>query len=778
MKRYLDLVSISARVHRRQSRLTRLCIVLAVFLIAGIFGMADMEIRGMTQRTVLEQGAWHAMFPCLTDRQQSLIAQRAEVETSSRYAVTNYDLNLDYTVNDVKTGICGFDESMLTLFPALEIEDGMFPQTATEALATKDMKIQLGLSVGDIITLETPEGPLAVTLSGFTGNNPLLSQSGAYALFFNINGYETYFLPDTKSEDLVLYVAFSSHCRIPDAIDNICAVYDLDESQVGQNKELLTLTLQTDDSAMVRLYLIAAVLAVLVAAAGILMIAGSLNSNVAQRTEFFGMLRCLGATPKQVKRLVRREALQLCVGAIPVGLAMSVVTIWGLCAVLRWASDFYFGDMPVFAVSWISLVCGTVIGLATVLLAARAPARRAARVSPLTAVSGNAAPGKACYKAVRAGRMPAELVLGIHHAMGSRKNFLLMTGSFAFSIILFLSFSPTLDFMQCAIKPLQPYTPDASVLSKDNSCTVPKELEQQIGELPFVERAFGRSFAYDLPVQIGGADADAMLVSFEDNQFGWAEEMVREGDVQAARDGKGVLLLYKDGSGYAPGDLVTFATPQGEQTVPVAATLKYTPFATSSDTVICSESLFTALTGQSGYTIIDVQLRHGKTDEQAEQIRQLAGSDYAFSNRMLSNSEVRGTYYAFALFFYGFLALIALITVFNIVNSISMSVSARMKQYGAMRAIGMSGRQLLRMVAAETLTYVVCGIVVGCAVGLPLNRFAFENMVTPNWGNAWYIPFGALGLILLIMLLAALLAIWSPAKRIRAMSIVDTISAQ
>ena len=396
----------------------------------------------------------------------------------------------------------------------------------------------------------------------------------------------------------------------------------------------------------------------------------------------------------------------------------------------------------------------------------------------MTAVSGNAAPGKACYKAVRAGRMPAELVLGIHHAMGSRKNFLLMTGSFAFSIILFLSFSPTLDFMQCAIKPLQPYTPDASVLSKDNSCTVPKELEQQIGELPFVERAFGRSFAYDLPVQIGGADADAMLVSFEDNQFGWAEEMVREGDVQAARDGKGVLLLYKDGSGYAPGALVTFATPQGEQTVPVAATLNYTPFATSSDTVICSESLFTAITGQSGYTIIDVQLRHGKTDEQAEQIRQLAGSDYAFSNRMLSNSEVRGTYYAFALFFYGFLALIALITVFNIVNSISMSVSARMKQYGAMRAIGMSGRQLLRMVAAETLTYVVCGIVVGCAVGLPLNRFAFENMVTPNWGNAWYIPFGALGLILLIMLLAALLAIWSPAKRIRAMSIVDTISAQ
>lgn len=778
MKHYLDLVPISARVHRWQTLLTRLCIVLAVFLIAGIFGMADMEIRGMTQRTMLEQGAWHAAFPGLTDREQSLIALRPEVEISSRYAVTNYDLNLDYTVNDVQTGICGFDKSMLTLFPALEIEDGTFPRAATEALATKDMKIQLGLSVGDTITLETPEGPLTVTLSGFTGNNPLLSQSGAYALFFNIDGYRTHFMPDTKPEDFTLYVAFAPHCRIPQTIDEICAVYHLDESQVQQNIQLLTLTLQIDDSAMLRLYLIAAVLAVLVVAAGILMIAGSLNSNVAQRTAFFGMLRCLGATPRQVKRLVRREALQLCVGAIPAGLALSVVTIWGLCAVLRQASDFYFGDMPVFGVSWVSLICGTVIGLVTVLLAARAPARRASRVSPLTAVSGNAAPGMACRKAVRAGRVPVEVRLGIHHALASRKNFLLLTGSFAFSIILFLSFSPTLDFMQSAIKPLQPYTPDASVLSKDNSCTVPKALAQQIGALPFVERVYGRSFAYDLPGQVDGTEVNIMLVSFEENQFGWAEDMVKDGDLQAARNGAGVLLLDKEGSGYQPGDTVVFDTPQGEKMFPVAATLNYTPFATSSDTVICSESLFTAITGQSNYTIIDVQLQHGKTDEQVEQIRRLAGTDYAFSNRLLSNSEVRGTYYAFALFFYGFLALIALITVLNIVNSISMSVSARMKQYGAMRAVGMSGRQLLRMIAAETLTYVCSGILVGCAVGLPLNRFSFENMVTPNWGNAWYMPWGALGVILLVMLAAALLAIWSPAKRIRAMSIVDTISAQ
>lgn len=106
----------------------------------------------------------------------------------------------------------------------------------------------------------------------------------------------------------------------------------------------------------------------------------------------------------------------------------------------------------------------------------------------------------------------------------------------------------------------------------------------------------------------------------------------------------------------------------------------------------------------------------------------------------------------------------------NIVNSISKSVSARMKQYGVMRAIGMSSRQLLHMVAAETLTYVLSRMAVGFAVGIPLNRFCFENMVTPNWGNAWHMPWGALGVILIVMLVAAWLAIRSPARRIREMS--------
>ena len=44
MKSYLSLIPISAKVRRRQNRMTILCIVLAVFLVTAVFSMADMEM--------------------------------------------------------------------------------------------------------------------------------------------------------------------------------------------------------------------------------------------------------------------------------------------------------------------------------------------------------------------------------------------------------------------------------------------------------------------------------------------------------------------------------------------------------------------------------------------------------------------------------------------------------------------------------------------------------------------------------------------------------------
>lgn len=780
MKNYLDFVRISAKVRRRQSRMTRFCIILAVFLVSGIFSMADMEIRSQRQQSIMNDGAWHAMFPCVTDEQAALIAARPEVVNSSRYEVTNYNVNMGYTLEGKETGICGFDESMLELYPSLEITEGSFPTEIDEVVVTQSVQMQAGVQLGNLVTLQTPDGDsLELTVCGFFGDTSLLTQRDAFCMFFNVEGYENYFTEATQTKDRVFYVEFTPWCNIQKTISDICTQLNIDKSTVGQNVKLLALMLQSNDMFMLQLYAVAAILAVLVMVAGILMISSSLNSNVADRTAFFGMMRCLGATPKQVIRLVRREAMALCKTSIPIGMGISVLVVWSLCGLLRYLSPTYFAGIPVFGISWLGLAGGALIGLATVLLAVRSPAKRASKVSPLTAVSGNART-IAAKKAANTRILPVEVTLGVHHAIGSKKNFLLMTGSFAFSIILFLSFSPAIDFMNHAITPLQPYTPDVSVVSPDNTCSVPASLLQEIVERPAVKRAYGRSFAYDMPVQINGSDTAIMLISYEENQFRWAEDMLMAGSIQAAKQGKGVLIEKGSTAAFSPGDTITIHTPAGLRDVSVVGVLSYTQFSREEgqETVICSESLFQELTGERNYTIIDAQLNDDATDGDVDTLRKMAGDELLFSDRRMSNSETRGAYYAFALFLYGFLAVIALIAMFHIVNSIAMSVSARMKQYGAMRAIGMSSKQLLRMVAAEAITYVFWGIVLGCTVGLLLNRQLYLRLVTYRWGEPWYVPVGALGIILVVVILSVLWAIYAPAKRIRSLSIVDTISGQ
>ncbi|MCI9306170.1 MAG: ABC transporter permease, partial [Lachnospiraceae bacterium] len=149
-----------------------------------------------------------------------------------------------------------------------------------------------------------------------------------------------------------------------------------------------------------------------------------------------------------------------------------------------------------------------------------------------------------------------------------------------------------------------------------------------------------------------------------------------------------------------------------------------------------------------------------------------------FSDQRLSNQDNRGAFWAFSLFLYGFLTVIVLITCFHIVNSISMSASARMRQYGSMRAVGMSCGQFTKMLAAESGTYACCGCILGCALGLPLHYLLYHYLVTARWGTPYELPFQALGLIVLVVLAASAAAVLRPGRQIRKLDITEVIHSQ
>lgn len=146
------------------------------------------------------------------------------------------------------------------------------------------------------------------------------------------------------------------------------------------------------------------------------------------------------------------------------------------------------------------------------------------------------------------------------------------------------------------------------------------------------------------------------------------------------------------------------------------------------------------------------------------------GTQYTFSDERISNARAQGAWYCFRLFVCGFLVLIALITIFNVINSISMSAAARTRQYGTFRAIGLSTRQLLRMLAA--------GGLLGAMLGLFFHRLLFSSLITIHWGDSWTVPWAELVTIVLIMLLSVALAVYGPWRRLRDMSIVDTIRTE
>lgn len=662
------------------------------------------------------------------------------------------------------------------------ITEGEYPDTPNEIAVSSSFKNTASVSLNETIALCKPDGNTTdYLIVGFlndtetsrliTGNTPIvvMTPEGLGTLAVN-NAIENY------------VIQFSRLCNIPDIINDIKAGNNLSDEQITENIPLLSIQGQLEGKTGVnQIYQVAFILSVIVMLTCILMISSSLNSNVAERTEFFGMLRCLGATKRQIMRFVRLEGLYWCKTAIPIGIIFSVVIVWILSAAMRVINPQWFSSMPILGISWISVIASILLGLLTVLLAARSPAKRAAKVSPLTAVSGNAGQTASFRKAANTTAFKIETALGIHHAKAKKKNYILMTGAFAVCITLFLTFSTLVDFMKNAFVP-PIYTPELSIASETNTCSIFNELLEQIKQNDVVKRAYGRMFAYEVPAENNGKNYNANLISYEENQFRWAADSLIAGSIETVMQQENQVLFVQTGNiDVQVGDNISLTINNRPQIVTVAGILSDSPLARAegTETFFCSEATFTALTGETGYTIIDIQFENNASSEDVKAIESIfSNGGVIFSDSLSQIQQQRNLYHTFAILVYGFLSIIVAITIFHIMNTISMGAATKMKEYGAMRAIGMSNRQLVKMIIAEAGTYAINGVIWGCIIGLPMHWIIYVSLITNIWRTAWSVPFIPLILIIAIVLSASLLAVREPAKRLQRMSVVENISAQ
>lgn len=775
MKSYLSLIPISAKVRRKQNRMTILCIMTAVFLVTAVFSVADMAIRTESGFMLDKHGNWHIQVKNASENIKKEICRREDVSAAGNISVFNLEGEQPYRVNEKRTALYGVDKTYMEEI-SNGISEGHFPKNDQEVLLSPNAGNALSVQVGDAVTLHMPSGEKVFTVSGFGTDDRSYYENQTFlvGMYMTREAYASVMRENGNTEIKTFFcIQFESAAKAAKAIPEFQSEYQISGEDISENTGVMGISGQSDSEAMKNIYGLAFLLFILVLMAGVLMISGSMNSNVAQRTQFFGMMRCIGASREQVIRFVRLEALNWCKMAIPSGLLAGVLVSWGICGTLRYGIGGEFDTMPVFSVSLVGIVCGAAVGMVTVLMAAQAPAKRAARISPVSAVSGNTEMKVSVYGGTRIGIKRIDCFLGVRHGLEKKKNWCFMTASFAMAIVLTLSFSVIMDFAKLLMPSLNVTSADVALTAYSNEMVLDRGLVNEIKDIEGVRDAYGSSYLSDIPVTVSGAGADRInMVSYDSTLLDYAQDSVVQGALEEIYGSSNkAATVFNRNNNLKKGDIVQIA---GEN-IEISCVLSQGLFG-DDQILICSQETFDRLMGKQKYGLIGVLLKKNAGDKTVEQIRGLENDDIIITDRRESNRKDKATYLASRIICYGFLAMIGMITVFHIINSISMSVSARIRQYGVMRAVGMDDRQLFRMISAEALTYTCSGMLVGCAAGIFLNRFLYVRLITRYFGIPWELPVSWLGVIGVFILISAAAAVYAPLKRIRNMSITETIN--
>lgn len=271
---------------------------------------------------------------------------------------------------------------------------------------------------------------------------------------YSAPGYTALTAADTKSADQA-----PIHCYFK--LHKPAGVYDF-MKEMGYTQEyryayntkvLLYSGTAPFDSFLTAFYSLAAIIIALIVFGSVSLIYNAFSISVSERTRQFGLLSSVGATRKQLLRMVLFEALAVSIVGIPLGI---LVGIGGIGITLLLIGDKFFSivrvDIPMrLCVSWQAVVIAAVIALVTVLISAWIPSKRATRVSAVEAIR-QSMDIKVSGRPVRTSKLAYKLfglpgVLAGKHYKRNRKKYRTTVVSLFMSIVLFVSAAAFTDYM-------------------------------------------------------------------------------------------------------------------------------------------------------------------------------------------------------------------------------------------------------------------------------------------------------------------------------------------
>lgn len=380
----------SFRANRRRNLVAIFAIILTTMMFTSLFVLSQSMIENMQQMYIQQAGySSQLSSSLLTDDEADAIAEHPAVAEASRSTVVGVAENVSGRQVELRAASADYADSALSL-PT----EGRMPENADEiALDTITLdKLGLAHQLGETVHLSWTSAPGSdahetadFTLCGIWQGNPAAMASMAW-------------VSEDFAEKLSVGVdqnaARESGSILGLTMLHIDLVDDSDPSGTAEKiladtglSERVTLSPNIAyDSAvgqnMLRELLPMAICMVLVFVSGYLIIYNIFQISVAADIRFYGRLKTLGATKRQLKKIIYSQARRLCLVGIPFGLVIG----YFLGAVLVPFMITSTGGAATVALDpWI-FVGAAVFAAVTVRISCLKPARTCGKVSPMEAL--------------------------------------------------------------------------------------------------------------------------------------------------------------------------------------------------------------------------------------------------------------------------------------------------------------------------------------------------------------------------------------------------------
>jgi len=122
---------------------------------------------------------------------------------------------------------------------------------------------------------------------------------------------------------------------------------------------------------------------------------------------------------------------------------------------------------------------------------------------------------------------------------------------------------------------------------------------------------------------------------------------------------------------------------------------------------------------------------------------------------------------------YLLLGLSVIVSMFGVINTLVLSVFERTREIGMLRAVGMTRRQVRRMIRHESIVTALIGAALGIGVGIFLA--ALTTLALSDYGVVFALPYWSLAAFVLVAILAGILAAILPARRASRLNVLEAL---